>query len=501
LWLLSAILVALGILSWATLYIDHPFLIATNSRALYVDEGFYSDAAQNFAKFGRWGFPYDFPQWTGAPFLTFIQTLVFPVFGASLETARLLSTVLSLISGLAFYAIIRTSLKPAPAVLLTSAGLLTISYVTHGRSALVEPTAVCAALLALAVYVRVRDRRIAIPLSVILASAAFLSKMYFLFTLGAVTGLWILELFVAPVLARRPLEKGPVVILVASLAAVAAFYAGFLYVFGEYVADYYYINRHKTPALDFEFVINSLVGSLKLLPYNTKTHLYLIVLLLLPACMLILLLRRRTRALLATRLGDMGRAELAIGLWLVMGLFTIGVLNSPKPHYHFFAVLPLCFAGTIGLKLVFPYHLHTAVITGAAVLHLAFQLPFYYEWFQRQERTAIVDASREVVSIIERNTDEQMIPVNGEYSAQLGLFSDRIFSLDVKWSPAYPYCHRIEFWKPRYHINIVWPGSASRGEIDLVEDCEIVADTSEIERFSLFDPRGDVLVLSRIHYE
>lgn len=500
-WILIAALAFLAFLAYLGLYLDHPFLIATNSRALYVDEGFYSDAAQNFAKFGRWGFPFDFSQWVGAPFLTFIQSLVFPVFGPSLETARLLSTAFGLGAGFAFYGMVRLSMRPAAALMLTLSGMLTLNYVVHARSALVEPTAVCVALLALLTFARVRNRSIAIPLSIALASAAFLSKMYFLFTLGAVAGLWVLELVLVPALTRKPFETKPVVILIASLAAVTAFYALYSHLFGERIADYYFINKDKAPMLDFEFVVNSLAGSLSLLPYNTKTHIPLLIIALAPLAVTGLLLMPGMRGHILTRFRNFGRVELALGLWLAMGLVTIGVLNSPKPHYHFFAILPLCFVGAAVLKLVLPYSLHTIAIGAAATLHLIFQLPLYYEWSRMAQHTALVDSSRDVARIVERESDEQMIPVNGEYSAELGLFSERVFSLDVKWAPAYHYCRRIEHWKPRFHVNIVWPGSASRTERKAIENCEVVADTDEIKRYSLFKPREDELVLSRIRYK
>lgn len=500
-WLLTGALLALGVLAWLTIDLDHPFLIATNSRALYVDEGFYSDAAQNFAKFGRWGFPYDFPHWAGAPFLTFIQSLVFPVFGASLETARLLSVVLSLITALAFYGIARASMKPAAAAALTLAGVLTINFVAHARSALVEPTAVCLAMLGLLAYVRMANRELAIPLSVALAFAAFFSKMYLLFTLGAVLGVWLLELVIAPLLARRAPARRPVLILAASLAAVGALYGLYSYLFADKITEYYIINRDKAPVLDLEFLFYALVGSLKLLPYNTKTAVYLGIILLGGVAATALALWPGTRGRVVEQLRALGRAELALGLWLVAGLVTIGTLNAPKPHYHFFAILPLSFAGSIVLKLVFPASLHTVVIVGAAVLHLVFQAPLYHQWSQKPQQTAIVDSSREVARFIEEQSDEKMIAVNGEYAAQLGLYSDRIFSLDVKWAPSYHYCRRIEFWKPRFHVNIIWPGSVSRQERKAVEECEIVDDTSVLQRFTLFQRRMDELVLSRIHYE
>jgi len=49
-----AVLISLTALAYYTTNVDFPFRISTYSRALYVDEGSYSDAAQNFLKFGSW---------------------------------------------------------------------------------------------------------------------------------------------------------------------------------------------------------------------------------------------------------------------------------------------------------------------------------------------------------------------------------------------------------------------------------------------------------------
>jgi len=500
-WILAAALFALGAAAYFTIHLDHPFLIGTNSRALYVDEGFYSDAAQNFAKFGRWGFPLDFPHWAGAPFLTFIQSLLFTIFGANLETARMLSVVMTVISGFAFYSLSRMSMRPAAALFLTLCALLTITYVTHARSALVEPTAICLSLLALLTYARMRSRLWSVPLSVALAFASFLSKMYFLFTVGAITGLWILELILVPVLTGRRVDWNAIVAFAASLVVVTAAYLSYLNVFGEQIADYYIINSDKAPALDIGFIVSSLAGSFKLLSFNTKADVFLLIILLVPVCFLTLLLWPVTRERAASALGQLGRADLAMAMWVLTGLLAVSLLNTPKTHYKIFAIMPLCFIGAVSLKLILPYRLHTIAIVSAALLHLIYQLPFYHQWSQRQQQYAIVEASREVARTIEGETDQDMIPVIGEYAAELGLFSDRIFSLDVKWAPSYPSCRRLEVWKPRFHVNIVWPGSPSQGETDIIENCRITADTIKVKSFSLFKQRGDRLVLSRIEYE
>lgn len=490
----------LFVVAYLTIHVDHPLGIASKSRALYVDEGFYSDAAQNFAKFGRWSFPFDFPHWAGAPLLTFIQSAVFPLFEPTLATARLLSVVFSLVTALAFYSLARMGLAPLAASIFTLSSVLTFNYAAHARSALADPVAVCFAVLALLVFARVRARHLSIPVSVGLAFLAFLSKVYFIFALAALVGLWLIELWLYPALTSRPVRKRDLAVLGLSLTAVGMLFGAFLYVFGERLADYYTINSNKIPFLDPAYLVDSLVESIHALPFNTKTHVPLLILAATAVVAAALLLRPHRRSAVLSRAAQLSRAELAVGMWLVVGLLTIGVLQLNKPHYHFFAILPLCLAGAVGLKLVLPARFHAGAVSGAAALHLLFQAQFYHAWTERPDKTALHDASRDVARIIHERTGPGMVPVIGEYSAQLGLFSERVFSLDAKWSPDYALCERVAHWTPGFHVNIVWPGSLSQDELAPIAGCRQVERTEEIARFTVFGPSGDELVLSRIHY-
>lgn len=500
-WALAAFLAVLFIIAYLTIHVDHPLGISGKSRALYVDEGFYSDAAQNFTKFGRWSFPLDFPHWAGAPLLTFIQSVVFTVFSPTLETARLLSVAFSLVTALAFYYLARMGLSPLVAVLFTVSSVLTFNYAVHARSALADPVAVCFAMLALLIFARLRITRLSIPVSIGLAFLALLSKVYFVFVLATVAGLWLIELWLYPVFTGRPVQKRDLAILGMSLAAAGMLFAVFLQVFGEHLADYYSINANKIPFLDPVYLVDSLVGSLNALPYNTKTHVPLLIVAASVILAAAMLLHPRWRTLVLSRAARLSRAELAVCVWLIVGIVTIGVLQLKKPHYYFFAVLPLCLAGAVGLKLILPARFHAGAVSGAAALHLLFQAQFYHAWVERPDRTALYDASHEVARIVHQRTQPGMVPVIGEYSAQLGLFSERVFSLDAKWSPGYALCERVVHWTPRFHVNIVWPGSVSQRELSLIAGCRQVDRTEEIARFTVFTPSGDELVLSRIHYK
>lgn len=497
---LLLVLLALGGVAAVTVALDHPFLIMSYSRALYVDEGFYSDGAQNLVKTGQWALPFDFPHWVGTPFLTLLQSLVFPLFGASLESARMLSIALSLVTALAFYSLARMSMPPVQAMVLTVTSVLSFNYAAHARTALADPTAVCVGMLALWTYARIRPTSLAIPLSFAFALAAAFTKMYYLFGLAAIGALWVVELLAAPALTGRPVDRRALAVLGFSITGTAAVFSGFLYLFADSFAERYAVGAGKLPFMDPAYLRNRLIVSLSELPFSTKAHVYLAVI---PACAvaaLIALQFPQPRAVLCSRIRRLTRAEVAVGAWLVAGLALVGTLSIIKPHYQFFAILPLCFVGAASLRLVAPARLRSVLVCGAALLHLIFQWPYYEEWLQRPGKTTVLDASREAARLIHERSNASVIPVIGEYSAQLGLFSPRVIGLDAKWAPVYPLCERVAYWKPRFHVNVVWPGSPSQRETDWIRQCHGIDDIEEIARFVIFEPRNDELVVNAIEY-
>jgi hypothetical protein len=359
---------------------------------------------------------------------------------------------------------------------------------------------VCFSILALLAFARVRLREAAIPLSIALAAAAVLTKVYFVFTLAAVVGLWLIELWIRPLMAGETGHKRHLTVLALTLFAAAALFAVFIYAFGHHLQAYYAVNSSKIPYLDPLQLASNFGDSFRALPGNTKTQAFLLVLVASGGLAVALSGLPRGRRFLRSNAAGLTRADLAAGLWLVLGLLVIGLLQPPKPHYHLFAIPPLCLAAAAGLKLVLPARLDIAAICAMAIANLVYQALYYQVWMQRPGKASLHNASREVVRIIHQDSGQSMIPVLGEYSAQLGLFSERVFSLDAKWSPDYALCERVAHWTPAYHVNIVWPGSVSRTELETVAGCRQVAKTEEIARFGIRPPSRDELVLSRVHY-
>lgn len=499
--ILTVFLLFLGVLGYYTIEMDHPFGLATESRALYVDEGFYADAAQNFAKFGQWMFPFDSRHWPGAPFLTVAQTIVFSLFGVSLEAARLLSITLSLISCLALYGIARASLTPVPSLLVSISAALTFSFLAHARTAIPDPVATAMAMLAFLVYIRVRSRSVAIPLSLVFSFFAFFTKMYFLAALMTIIFLWAVELLLLPKLKDQEFDKKSILVFIVSLLSLAAFYLAYFLFFREDLAVYHHINKDKMPIFDLAYLYGKTIASLVILPFNTKTNVFLVAIGISLSVFLLLNLWPKNFRKLSDKTGTLGRAEYAISIWLTGGILMIGVLPFHNAHYQLFSILPIIFIAAVSQKLIFSGRALIIVISIITVVHLSFQVKFYKEWIERPQQTAIYDASRSMVEIIHSEDQEKMIPVIGEYSAELALFSDRMLSLDAKWVSFKKLCERVTYWKPQYHVNIVWPGSGSSKVRDLIAQCDIVEKIKEIERYKVFDLWNDEIVLTRISYK
>ena len=114
--LMLAALVCVLIVAYITHDINFAYGVGSQTRALYVDEGFYSDAAQNLVKLGHWGMANDSRHWPGSPLTAILQSVAFTLFGASVEVARMLSMVLVLAGGWALYCIARVRFYPGVSI-------------------------------------------------------------------------------------------------------------------------------------------------------------------------------------------------------------------------------------------------------------------------------------------------------------------------------------------------------------------------------------------------
>ncbi len=252
--------------------------------------------------------------------------------------------------------------------------------------------------------------------------------------------------------------------------------------------------------MNFNYLYNSFADATRKLPYHTKAPYFIIILFLSAAYYFISLLRAKLLVKLLDDLRQLGRAEWAIGTYFVAGFLVVGALVHHKAHYHYFTILPIAFLAIACLNLIFTTWSKTALIASALALHLLYQLPYYAAWIDRTNPTSMVDASREMSGFISAENPAKMVPIIGEYSAQLALYGDTLMSLDAKWGSGKAMCERVAHWRPAYHVNVVWPDSSSRRERDYIAQCDVVSGYQEISRYPIFKPWHDEIVLSRLLY-
>ncbi len=490
------------LLGYFTIHVNPPFAITTMSRALYVDEGFYSDAAQNFVKFGDWGLAYDLRHWPGAPALTALQTAVFSIFGASLTAARLISVFFGLISFVSLYLIARDRFGDLLSLLFSVAAVITISFTSHSRAAIADPIAVGFSMLAILLYLRLNNKLWAIPLSLLAAYFAFCSKMYFLFTLVTLVMFWIIEIAILPRKKNNKVVKSELYLLLISILFITLSYVLLRFVFEDSFAEFLHINSNKVPILDAMVLSKQFLVSLQHLPFNTKTHVFLICLALIFIFLVLSIFFSRSIEKVVQIASNWGREGWIFSVFLLLGIGTIAALNIPtKAHYFYFSILPICFLAILGLIILLPRKLSLSIISLVLVSHILLQANYYFEWFNRTERQTINDASQSMVSFIgKENPDaDQTIAIIGQYASQLGLYSDQLMPLDLRWSTKTQVCSRINYWQPKYLVDFYFPGRGTYSK-DILTSCPQITGFQELSRFSVFKQWQDEIVFDRIIY-
>lgn len=500
------ILLCLLIVAYLTHDMNFAYGTGTLTRALYVDEGFYSDAAQNLIKLGQWDMLHDSRHWPGSPMTAILQSIAFSIFGASVEVARMLGAVLVALGAWALYSIARTRFHPGVAVLLVLASISTMTFFAIARAAVTDPMAMAMFLVSTWAFVRIENRSLAIPLSLIFAFLAFFSKMYFVFAPATMVSLWLGELLVLPWLFDRQINRALLKRLFLSLAAAILAYLSYRIYFNTEISNFLVINANKRPVLELDRILQSMKLSIEFIPRNTQALVFLSVLFLSIGYVLTRYIMTRYASTAARvpalrdSLSRISRAEWAMGLFLVSGLLTIGMLKVLKTHYHFFAIVPFAFLAIAMIYHLFPKRPAAYLSVLVLLAHMAYQLPAYREWLSRPQPRSIDTLSREIAAQLHAEYPTGLIPVIGEYSAQLGLFSDRIISIDAKWVPRAELCERLNYWKPPYHVNVVWNNSATRKMVEKIARCPSIQVEAPVYHRSL-PLKNDFIALSRLHYE
>ncbi len=499
-------LLCLALLAYLTYDVNFAYGRGSATRALYVDEGFYSDAAQNLIKTGQWGMHHDSRHWPGSPMTLVLQSIAFKLFGANVLVARMLAAFLVLIGAWALYSIAKTRFPAPLSALLVFSTISTISYVTLARAAVTDPMAMVMFLLAVWAFVSMKNRTWAIPLSLMFGFLAFFSKMYFIFAIATIIALWLGELWLRPVFLKQKIQWSLLRALLYSLLVIAAMYISYRLYFSAEIDNFLAINSNKRPVLELDRLLRSQRIAFQLIPKNTQSPVFLYALMLtalyLPLHWLVtkLVLPPEKQVTVREQLEASHRADWAMGLFLVSGLLTVGMLSLLKTHYHYFAITPIAFLALAAVYHVSPHRL--AAYFGAAVLiaHMLFQVSAYREWIERPQSTSIDRISREVAAEVHRSQAEGLIPVIGEFSAQLGLYSPRIISIDAKWISQKVLCERLDYWRPLYHVNLVWDNSWSRRMLGRIAACPSVSIQGQKMTYKTLPLKNDYVVLTRLAY-
>lgn len=450
---------------------------------------------------------HDSRHWPGSPLTALFQSIAFTIFGASIEVARMLSVVLGALGGWALYSIGKARFHPAVSMLLVFAGVSTMTYFAVARTAVTDPIAMVMFLMATWVFVRMENRYTAIPLSLFFAFLAFFSKMYFIFALATMITLWLAELILLARLRAQKVDRGLLSMVGLSLVAIGLAYLSYRLYFDAEISNYLAINANKKPVLELDRVLRSLKISFQLIPGNTKSMVFLYTLFVGISYITLQFVftrfvpvRGRSNSLLAS-LSKINRAEWAMGVFLVSGLLTVGSLKLLKTHYHFFAIIPIVFLAVAMIYHVFPRKLAAVVSITVLLTHMYIQSPAYREWLSRPEPRLIDTVSRNIAARLQAEYPEGLIPVIGEFSAQLGLYSKRVISIDARWVSETALCERLNYWKPPYHVNVIWNRSFSRKMIKRIDTCPSVQIKTKPVLYPAFSGKKDYIALTRILYE
>lgn len=503
--LLLALLLTYVAVMAASMTIDPPFfLVDLFSRALYVDEGYYADAAQNLVKFGQWVFPHDNQVWPGAPFLSVLQAAVFSVFGADISTARLISIVGSAVGVWALYLLCRMRFGVGLSLLIALAALVNFNYVGYSRSALTEPTAGVLTMLAALFYARSPNKNWAIFLSLLFAYFAFLAKIYFLFVLLSVLALWAFEIFLLPLAHRARFKPKQAAVYIIITLTIITSYLVYMWLFSAELEEYLALNNHQSATLHWGYVASKFAQAGDQIIFSTKSPVLIAVLILVTGYFLFSRTLPARLERLRDDVGKLNRADWIMGAILVSGFMVTAMLGVHKGQYDYFAILPLLYISVSMLGLLFESITATSLIAGILVVHMLTQIPWYQRWLDRPNNTRIHDTAAEVVKLIETAVpEEERIVVFGEYSQILSLHGSRIFSVGDNWISNAERCARAEHYQPHYHINVVWPGEKYFSQMrDRIVDCPGGAIRyEEVMRYTTMEKTGDEIVLTRFIYE
>ena len=498
-WAFAAFVAILMVVQAATSFIDPPAALLTWSADLLTDQGFQTKAAQLWVKFGHWSLPYNMDFRPASPLYTLIMGVVFRIFGVHLATLAGYSLAVSASTLLVGHAIARRIFGPWQAAAVTAAFALCFTNFWFSRLALIEPTAILLALLAILFYARGSSVG-NLCASLGFAAASFMTKVHFVSILAALTVAWLVDLQ-----RLRAREQRPVRYHVAALGAML------LLAFGSAA---WFVHAFAGPVADFAATVSkSIAGSFGprrlLVPFKVigpemtyATRL--------PTMMLLLLLgaavflwrdrgRIRSPQFLLDALWTQPRAVVALELWTLSGIAVVCSLNYRPSRYMLFLDFPLIVLGAYSAMRIGNRRRGAALAAALAAMFL-YQAPLYGRWLMIRDKFSKQDAYAAVARRIDGASHAAIIPVVGQEAAELGLRSKRIMPLEIDFVPAahYSLCQRLAYWKPRFYVRLENDAASEQAALS---SCPQIASTQERARFRVLGGYKGALVLYRLRWE
>jgi hypothetical protein len=182
------------IVGYAMRHVDSPGGIVTWSGAFNTDEGYHAKWAQNAVRFGTLGDPYDF-SWFPAGFLHNIAAYgVFRVFGPSFEALRVYAAFLAALALILYWGLLAQAPDRFPRWQAVAILVVTVNYPAYARVLFIEPLGIVLSLASISLAVRTKAPPWVCALSIVLAFAAFLTKISFVDVTCTVLLVWVARL-------------------------------------------------------------------------------------------------------------------------------------------------------------------------------------------------------------------------------------------------------------------------------------------------------------------
>ena len=479
---------------YATRDLDSPGGIVTWSGAFTTDEGFHSKWAQNAARFGTFGDPYDF-SFVPAGFLHNIATFaVFRVFGASFEVLRVYAAFLAALALIVYWSILAHARSPFPRWQAVALLVVTVNYPAYARVLFIEPLGLVLSLSSIWLAVRKSSWEVCAA-SIVLAFAAFLTKIHFLDVVCTVLILWIARLTVWRDGER--IDTGVLTAVACSTATMIAVIAMLAWMFRGRIDEFVSYNQLQFLGRDADpLALKILSSEIKVFGSLLENTHHAAFLLALVVAGVALAAKRPWRAFgpatslpgffgvvagTARRLRDY-KLDVAMWLWLVLGLLVRGSTSYQPSRYFFPLLFPLSYIAVRLLQQA-PTRYRMPIFLVVLVVHVAAQEPFYYRWLYRKDISSQYANRVSFAREIETKASPGPVVLLAGDAATYALFSQRIRPIEPEYVPPdYTLCDRIAYWRPAFYV------SAGKDDpfIARFRDCPGVGAIDEVKRERVF---------------